>query len=105
MHVKSGVIVVYGRVGAVRYYMISYMIFSEMVPDEVKRELLERIRSYFGDNIWIRRTTVFLNIFFLSSSRYSILWLLYTNCDHNCDPVKTRHVLNIARSYFLYKGR
>ena len=51
MHVKSGVIVVYGRVGAVRYYMISYMIFSEMVPDEVKRELLERIRSYFGDNI------------------------------------------------------
>ncbi|CAB4000805.1 transcription and mRNA export factor ENY2 [Paramuricea clavata] len=23
----------------------------EMVPDEVKRELLERIRSYFGDNV------------------------------------------------------
>jgi hypothetical protein len=35
------------------YSIDDYMclIFSEMVPDEVKRELLEKIRSYFGDNV------------------------------------------------------
>lgn len=34
-----------------RVNIFLYFIVLELVPDEVKRELLERIRSYFSDNV------------------------------------------------------